>query len=49
VKAFLNPYNRMGDYVYHLVHYMFAEGCRTDNVDHFTTFIAIVASMDWCD
>ena len=33
VKAFLNPYNRMGDYIYHLAHYMFATGGRYDNVD----------------
>jgi hypothetical protein len=47
VKAFLNPYNRMGDYIYYLAHYMFAAMCRTDKVKHFTKFIAIVANMDW--
>jgi len=47
VKAFLNPYNRMEDYIYHLAHYMFAAGCRSENVDQFTKFIDIVASMDW--
>jgi hypothetical protein len=26
---------------------MFAAGCRSENVDHFTKFIGIVASMDW--
>jgi hypothetical protein len=43
VKEFLNPYNRMGDYISHLAHYMFAAGCRSDNADK---FIGIVASMD---
>jgi hypothetical protein len=26
---------------------MFAAECRSENVDHFTNFIRIVASMDW--
>jgi hypothetical protein len=43
VKAFLNPYNR----IFHLAHYMFAAGCRSENVDQFTRIIGIVASMDW--
>jgi len=47
VKAFLNPYNLMGHNIYHLAHYMFAAGCRSQNADHFTKFIGIVASMDW--
>jgi hypothetical protein len=47
VMAFLNPYNRVEDYIYHLAHYMFAAGCRSQNVDQFTKFIGIVASMDW--
>jgi hypothetical protein len=47
VKAFLNPYNRVDDYIYHLAHYMFAAECRSENVNHFTNFILIVASMDW--
>jgi hypothetical protein len=46
VKALLNPYKRMGDYIYHLAHYMFAAGCRSENVDQFAKFIGIVASMD---
>ena len=46
VKAFLNPYNRMGDYIYHLAHYMLAAECRSNNVDQFTKFIGIVASID---
>ena len=29
VKAFLNPYNRQGDYIFHLVQYMFAARCRS--------------------
>ena len=47
VKAFLNPYNRVGDYVYHLAHYMLVAGFRSDNVDQFFKFIGIVATMDW--
>jgi hypothetical protein len=46
MKAFLNPYNRMGDCIYHLAHYMFAVGCRSDHVDQFTKFIGIIASTD---
>lgn len=46
VAAFLNPYNRIGDYIHHLVHYMFAVGYRSDNVDQFTKFIGIVTIMD---
>jgi hypothetical protein len=26
---------------------MFAAGCRSENVDQFTKFIGIAASMDW--
>jgi len=37
----------MGHNIYHLAHYMFAAGCRSQNADHFTKFIGIVASMDW--
>jgi len=44
VKAFLILYNWMADYVYHLAHYMFAAGCRSENVDQLTKFIDIVAS-----
>ena len=47
VKAILNFYNRVDDYIYHLAHYMFAAECRSENVDQFTKFIEIVASMDW--
>ena len=47
IKAFLNPYNRVDDYIYHLVHYMFAAECRSENEDQFAKFIGIVASMDW--
>jgi hypothetical protein len=41
VKAFLNPYIRTGDHIYHLAHYMFAAGCRSDNVEQFIKFIGI--------
>jgi len=27
VKAFHNPYNRMGYNIYHMAHYMLAAGC----------------------
>jgi hypothetical protein len=37
----------MGDYMFPLAHYMFAARCRIDNVDRFTKFIGIVATMDW--
>jgi hypothetical protein len=47
MKAFLIPYNRMEDYIYHLARYMFAAGCRSDNVDQFTKFLCIFATMDW--
>jgi hypothetical protein len=47
VKAFLNPYNRVGDYIYHLAHYMFAARCRHENEDDFTKFIDLVANTDW--
>jgi hypothetical protein len=47
VKAFLNPYNRVGDYIYHLAHYMLAARCRHENEDDFTKFIDLVASTDW--
>jgi hypothetical protein len=46
VAAFVNLYNRIGDDIYHLAHYMFATGCRSD-VDHFTKFIGFGATMDW--
>jgi hypothetical protein len=42
VKAFLNRYNRMGDYFYHLAHYMFAAKCRSEDVDQFAMFIGTV-------
>jgi hypothetical protein len=47
VKAFLNPYNWMADYVHQLAHYMFAARCRCENMDQFTKFIDNVANMDW--
>jgi transposase-like protein len=47
VMAFLNPYNRVDDHICHLAHYMFVAGCLSVNVDQFTKFIGIVASMDW--
>lgn len=47
VHAFFNTCNRMADYVYHLAHYIFVAGYLSDNVDHFTNLICIVASIDW--
>jgi hypothetical protein len=31
----------------YLVHYMFAAGCRSENMGPFTKFIGFVAAMDW--
>jgi hypothetical protein len=45
-QAFLNTYNRIGDYIYHLAHYMFAERCRCEYMDQFTKFIDLVAKTD---
>jgi hypothetical protein len=42
-KAFLSPYNRMGDYIYQLAHYMFAAGCQSDNVHQFISSSASFA------
>ena len=47
VKAFPNPYNPLGDYIYHLPHYMFAAVCRSEDADQITEFIGIVATTDW--
>ena len=47
MRAFLNPYNRVGDYVYHLAQYMFMVRCKAENVDEFTKFIQIIANIDW--
>jgi len=47
VKAYLNPYNRKGNYIYHLAHYMFAARCRAEGVDQFTKFLHLVATKDW--
>ena len=47
VKAYLSPYNRKRDYIYHLAQYMFAARCRAENVDPFTKFLQLVATTDW--
>jgi hypothetical protein len=47
LKASLNPYNRLSDYIYETAHYMFAARCRTETVDAFTLFLRLVASTDW--
>jgi transposase-like protein len=39
VKAFLNPYNRMGENIYNLAHYMFLAGCHNQKAEHFTSFV----------
>jgi hypothetical protein len=49
VKAFLNPYNRMEDYLYNLAQYTFPAGCRCDNMGYFIKFIGFVATMAWYD
>ena len=46
VKAFLEPYNRKGDYIYHLAHYMFSAKCRAEKVDEFTKFLLLVATVN---
>jgi hypothetical protein len=47
IHTYLNPYNWMGDYVYHFTQYMFTARCKCENVDQFTKFIAIVTNVDW--
>ena len=47
VKAYLSPYNRQVDYIYHLAHYMFAAKCRAEKVEPFTKFLHLVATTDW--
>jgi len=47
MKAFINSYNWVGNHICHLAHYIFAAGCRSLNVNQFTHFIGIVASMAW--
>jgi transposase-like protein len=47
VNAYLNPYNRKGDYIYHLAHYMFVAKCRAEKVRPFTKFLHLVATTDW--
>ena len=36
VKDFLSPYNRMENYIHHLVHYLFAARCRAEKLEQFT-------------
>jgi hypothetical protein len=49
VKAFLGPYNRNGDYIHHLAHYMFAARCRAEKADQFTKFLHLIATTDWSE
>ena len=49
VKAFLSPYNRKGEYIHHLVHYMFAPRCRAEKVNQFTQVLRLVATIDWTE
>jgi transposase-like protein len=49
VKAFLSTYNRKGDYIYHLAHYMFLARCRAEQVSPFTKFLHLVATTDWSE
>ena len=44
--AFLKPYNRKGDYIHHLAHYMFSARCRAEKVDEFTKFLLLVATVN---
>jgi hypothetical protein len=48
VKAFLSPYNRKGDYIYHLAHYKFEARRRAERVDEFTKFLHLAATTTWC-
>jgi len=48
VKAYLSPYNRKVDYIYHLAHYMFAAKCWAEKVHTFTKFLHLVARTEWC-
>jgi hypothetical protein len=47
VTASLSPYNRKGEYIFHLAHYMFAARCKAEKVHPFTKFIYLVANVDW--
>ena len=44
---YLRPYNRKGDYIYNLAHYMFAARCWAEEVHQFTKFLHLVATTDW--
>jgi hypothetical protein len=46
-KVFVKPYNRKKDYIYDMVHYMFAAKCRAENIDQFTKFLHLVATTGW--
>jgi hypothetical protein len=46
-KVFVKPYNRKKDYIYDMVHYMFAAKCRAENVDQFTKFLHLIATTGW--
>ena len=34
-------------YIHHLAHYMFAARCRAEKMHQFTTFLHLVATIDW--
>jgi transposase-like protein len=44
VKAFVSPYNRKVDYIYHLAHYMFLARCKAEQVPPFIKFLHLVAT-----
>jgi hypothetical protein len=46
LKAYLSPYNRKGDYIYHFAQYMFAVRCRAEKVIPFTKFLHLVTTTD---
>jgi hypothetical protein len=46
VKVHLSPYNRKGDYIYHLAYYMSLVRCRAEQVPPFTKFLYLVATTD---
>ena len=47
VKVLLSPYNRKANYVHFLAEYMFRQKCKAEEVDPFSKFVEIVATIDW--
>lgn len=47
IRASFNPYNRDGDYTFHLALYLFADHCRSENVNQITKLLHFVANTGW--